>query len=196
MTDVKIDREQAAQLEKGMSSIFSSILADENKKAMETLAKHENDPEVLEAFQALLRLDYSKFGQSLLRHHQRISEALVETVLGKNPRLTFLLMHQDFVSRHIRTLFVDLEGSACCADKERTVMRALIRHFHKGVRIEFDYSGEYTFHLPQVVLRDHESVIGYFEGLYNLQYGNPKPYMQEMLKIAQAANGARSKPPV
>lgn len=181
-----------ADLEKGVTDIFSSILAQEKAKALTCLAKHEDEPEVQEAAEALSRLDYRKFGRSLLHHHRRISETLVEKVLGDNPRLTFLLIHQDFVSRHIRNLFVDIEGHSCCADKEGTVMRALIRHYYKGSRIEFDYAGEYIYHLPQVVLRDHDSVIGYFESLFNLHYGNPKPYLQEMLKIAQAAEAARS----
>ncbi|MNV99606.1 hypothetical protein D3C71_1949910 [compost metagenome] len=92
----------------------------------------------------------------------------------------------------MRNLFVDIEGSSCCADKERTVMRALIKHYHKGGRIEFNYGGEYTYHLPQIVLRDHESLVSYFEALYGLYYGNPKAYMLEMLKITQAAQAARA----
>ncbi|MCV9964871.1 hypothetical protein OIU34_23545 [Pararhizobium sp. BT-229] len=192
MTNLNVENVSVTELEKGITGIFSSFLAEEKKKALASLSKHEDEPEVQEAAEALHRLDYQKFRGSLLRHHQRISETLVEKVLGDNPRLAFLLINQVFVSRHVRNLFVDIEGSACCADKERTVMRALLRHYHKGARIEFNYDGEYTYHLPQIVLRDHESVVAYFEALYGLYYGNPKAYMQEMLKIAQAAQAARS----
>lgn len=192
MTDPMIESVSSAELEKGITDIFSSFLAEEKKKALSILAKYGEEPEVQEAAEALRSLDYKKFGFSLLRHHKRISETLIEKELGDNPRLTFLLINQDYVSRHVRNLFVDIEGSACCADKERTVMRSLIKHFYKGERIEFNYLGEYTYHLPQIVLRDHESLVAYFEALYGLYYGNPKAYMLEMLKITQAAQAARS----
>ncbi len=192
MTDPNPIPVSKADLETGITDIFSSILAQEKTKALELLGKYEDEPHVQEAAEALRSLDYQKFGHSLLRHHRRIAETLVEKVLGENPRLAFLLIHQDFVSRHLRSLFVDIEGLSCCADKVRTVMRTLIRHYYKGSKIEFDYAGEYTYHLPQVVLRDHDSVVGYFESLYRLHYGDPKPYMVEMLKISQVAQKARS----
>lgn len=179
-------------LEKGITDIFSSILAEEDRKAREVLAQHEDDPEVLKAAEALRVLDYRKFQLSLLRRQQQVSKSLIEKVLGKNAHLSFLMINQDYVGMHLRNLFVDIEGSSCCADKERTVMRALIRHYHQGGRIEFNYEGEYTYHLPQIVLRDHESIIGYFDGLYRLYYGDPKPYMLQMLKIAQIAQEART----
>lgn len=192
MTDPNSTNVSKADLEKGLTDIFSSILAQEKIKALELLAEHEDEPEVQEAAEALRKLDYQKFGRSLLHHQRRISETLVEKVLGDNPKLRFLLIQQDFVSRHIQKLFVEIEGYSCCADKERTIMRALIRHYHNGSRIEFDYEGEYTYHLPSVVLRDHDSIISYFDSLYRLYYGDHKPYLQAMLKIAQAASEARS----
>ncbi|MBY3151417.1 hypothetical protein HFO56_03315 [Rhizobium laguerreae] len=186
------DEVSEESLKKGLEGIFSAILGDESRKAREALSAHENNPEVLEATEALKVLDYRKFRSSLLRRHEQLTRALVEKVLGDNHHLFFLLTKQDFVGRHIQNLFVDIEGSSCCADKERTVMRALIRHYHKGARIEFNYDAEYTYMLPQVVLRDQESIIGYFDSLYRLYYGNPKPYLAEMLKIAQQAQAARA----
>lgn len=192
MTDEPTTEISKEDLRKGIEGIFSSIMADESRKAQETLSAHENDPAVLEATEALRVLDYRKFRSSLLRRHDQITDALVKKVHGDNHHLLFLLTKQDFVSRHIQSLFVDIEGMSCCADKERTVMRALIRHYHSGKRIEFNYDAEYTYMLPQIVLRDHDSVIAYFAGLYRLYYGNPKPYLAEMLKIAQLAQVAKA----
>jgi hypothetical protein len=191
MTDEPSDEISQEGLKKGLGDIFSSIMADESCKAQETLSAHENDPAILEAEEALRVLDYRKFKFSLLRRHDQITDALIKRVHGDNHHLRFLLTKQDFVSQHIRNLFVDIEGTCCCADKERTVMRALVRHYHSGNPIKFNYDAEYTYMLPEIVLRDHDSVIAYFDGLYRLYYGNPKPYLAEMLKIAQQAQAAK-----
>jgi hypothetical protein len=182
----------ADEFGKGISDIFSTFLDREKQTALETLARYENEPEVLEAAEALRDLDYKKFDRALIRHHKRVSEALIERELGKNRHLAFLLLNQDFVSRHIRNLITDIEGGACCADKERTITRALIRFYYHDVRIAFDYEGEYTYHLPEIILRDHESVVAYFEALYNLHYGLPKAYVEEMAKIAAIVQTARA----
>jgi hypothetical protein len=192
MSDDKSGEISKDDLKKGLEGIFSSIMAEESRKAQETLSASESDPTILKAEEALRELDYRKFDSSLLRHHSRITSALIKKELWDNHRLGFLFTKQEFVSRHIRNLFVDIEGSCCCADKERTVMRAIVRHLHSGNPIKFNYDAEYTYMLPEIVLRDQESVIAYFEGLYQLYYGNPKPYLTEMLKIAQLAQAAKS----
>lgn len=179
-------------LRKGLESIFSGFLEDENRKAQASLSECADDPAIIEATEALQTLDYRKFHSSLLRKHDRIVSALIKSVHGDNHQLTFLLSRQDYVGRHLRNLFTDFEGSACCADKERTVMRALLRHYYSKKPIEFDYGAEYTYMLPEIVFRDHDGVIAYFEAVYSLYYGNPKKYLTVMVDIAQRVQAAKA----
>ncbi|MCS4089261.1 hypothetical protein [Rhizobium sp. BK176] len=192
MTEEQSGEFSKEDLKKGLENIFASILGEAGRAAQEVLSAHENDPAILEATEALRELDYRRFKHALLRRHDQLTDALFKTVHGDNHHLLFLLKKQDFVSQHIRNLFVDVEGTSCCADKERTVMRALVRHYHSGKQIAFNYDAEYTYMLPEIVLRDHDSIIAYFDGLYRLYYGNPKPYLAEMLKIAQQAQAAKA----
>lgn len=181
-------------LRKGIESIFSGFMDAENQKAQAALSECADTPEIVEATEALRTLDYRKFNSSLLRKQSRIVSAMFKSVHGDNHQLEFLISKQDFVGRHLRNLFTDYEGSACCADKERTVMRALLRHFHSGKPIKFDYDAEYTYMLPEVVFREHDGVVDYFDAIYRLYYGNPKPYLAVMLDIAHRVQVAKAKP--
>ena len=66
-------------------------------------------------------------------------------------RAVFLYAQASFVEAHVEALIKHYEGTACCADKSRTVLRALARYLRTGQRIEFDYGGQYTYHLPRMV---------------------------------------------
>ena len=175
-----------------MTGIFDSILGEYRHKAEARLAERAADPEVVKAEAALRIYDYEGFGRSYLRPHQDMTEALISKALSENHKLEFILMHQDFVGAHLQHLFETYEGRACCADKERTVMRALIRSFHKGTEIKFDYDGEYTYHLPSVVLRDHDGIMSYFDSLHQLFYGRPETYIEEISKIIRLTAASKN----
>lgn len=62
--------------------------------------------------------------------------------------------HESLLSNHFR----ETEGSACSADKARTVTRALLSGAIYGKYPEFNYEGEYTFHLPKLSLKTPEEL--------------------------------------
>lgn len=187
MAEDKSGKVSGNDLRKGIEAIFSSVLQKENDAAQEALAACVDDPAIAEAQEALRTHDFGRFRSSILREQGRVVSALIKSVFGDNHRLAFLFEQQGFVGAHIRNLFVDFEGSSCCADKERTVIRALSEYFHTGKPIAFDYDAEYTYMLPEIVLRDQESILAYFDALYGLYHGNPKAYLTEMLRMAKLA---------
>lgn len=179
-------------LKEGLESIFSAILGERDQRGEARLAERVDDPEIVSALAALRDYNYGRFSFQHIQPFNELTEAMIRQALGDNSRLVFLIKHQDFVAMHLQRLFQDLEGNACCADKERTVMKALIRFFHTGKEIKFNYEGEYTYHLPKFILREHQDIIDYFEALHALYYGQLKPIMEQSLKVRQTVTVARA----
>lgn len=175
------------ELEEGLGAIFSAILGERNTRAEARLAACETDPDIAKSIEALKKYDLTRFALSFIYPSEELGEAIVARALSSNPKLAFLVVHSTFVGSHLQSLFESHEGSACCVDKEGTVMRALMRFFHKGTRIEFDYDQEYTYFLPEKILCDHDSIVAYFDSLVDLYSGRPKKYLEQMLIISEAA---------
>lgn len=174
-------------IEEGLQSIFGAILEkarDERNAAFESQA---NNPLVEEARARLKKYDFEMFSYKFQRPLQGFAEGVIESVFGDNHRLVFLFQHSDFVSGHLRELFQSIEGNFACADRTRTVFRAIARHLKDGTPIQFDYSAEYTYQLPQYILKTEAEVMNFFEGLYSLYYGKPSKFLQETLVIHTVA---------
>jgi hypothetical protein len=73
---------------------------------------------------------------------------------------------------------------ACCADKARTVMWAMLQNLVEGSHIQFDYCQEYTYHLPKQVFTTHGDIMEFFEALYALYHGKSEKFIQCLQKIA------------
>lgn len=109
---------------------------------------------------------------------RRVTNGVIQAFLGCNRDLAFLYEKADFVEMHLKRRFDLIEGMPCCADKSRTVLRALARHFaDEAARpIQFDYDQQYTYHLPHVILKTHDEIIAFFDALKGLYYGRFEPY--------------------
>jgi hypothetical protein len=46
--------------------------------------------------------------------------------------------------------------------------------------ISWDYSAEYTYHLPKQIFTTHSEIIEFFNGIHHLYYGNPDAYIKAM----------------
>jgi len=124
-----------------------------------------------------------EFFYMLIYPHQKFLKGLIDCEISKNDSVKFIYLHHSFIEHNFVKIIQDVEGSACSADKSRTILRALCNWFIKGERIDWNYEQEYTFHLPKKVFTTHEEIVGFYKGLENLYYGNYVPYLGELKKL-------------
>ena len=127
--------------------------------------------------------DLEDFYFSLLYPFEKLMSGLISVEISNNKGIEFIYMHSQFIERHFQRFIQDIEGSPCCADKSRTIIKRLVKWFLKGERIEFDYTQEYTFHLPKKVFKTHDEIIRFYEGIESLYYGYPLKYMEALLDM-------------
>jgi hypothetical protein len=121
--------------------------------------------------------DFQEFYHGLIYPHEQFINGLIKSEISPNRDVGFILKHSNFLENNFRCWIEKVEGSACCADKTRTIIRNLIDFYKTGNKIDFDYNQEYTFHLPKVVFKNHESIVEFYEGIKSLYYGNPTKYL-------------------
>lgn len=149
------------------------------------------EKENVELYKSLIDKTHSKeinsvdgFYFTLIYPYDKFLSGLIKTEISDNGDVGFILKRSQFIESHFEALIRGFEGYACCADKSETIMERLLDFYKEGKRIVFDYEQEYTFHLPSVIFKTHESIIGFYEGLKMLYCGNPEKYLTELQKIA------------
>lgn len=183
--------EQENAVKSVLDALFSGVAA-KGKSAMDLVSEV---PAVINARIAAKNLSLDGFYFALPYEMNQLVDAILEAELPGNGNAQFLMGHSSFVSSHLDRIFQKFEGSACSHDKTKTVMRALMRFFTTGEPISFNYDQEYTFGLPKKVLKTHDSIVYYFNGLHHLYYGNSDHYLQAMFNIMgenAAANPAKN----
>lgn len=110
---------------------------------------------------------------------------LINRLAGPYEPSRFIREQEKFVSHHLDYLFRTYEGNACSHDKTRTIIGRLKLFFESGVEIEFNYNEEYTYHMPKVILKEHEKIMEAYHALENLFYGNPIKYLSFLTSLAK-----------
>jgi hypothetical protein len=121
--------------------------------------------------------DFQEFYYGLIYPHEQFINGLIKSEISPNKDVGFILKNSHFIENNFRYWIEKVEGSACCADKTRIIIRNLIDFYKTDNKIDFDYNQEYTFHLPKVVFKNHESIVEFYEGIKSLYYGNPTKYL-------------------
>lgn len=129
------------------------------------------------ALKALENANLEVFRLEAVRPFERITEALAAEAAPGNRKASFLATQSAFVARHFREQIEKFEDSACCADKTRTITRALFRHLKDGTPIHFNYDQEYTYHLPERIFREEKEIVEFFDALYGLYWGRPDRFV-------------------
>ena len=124
-----------------------------------------------------------EFHVAVLYQWDKFIRGLLKQALNANKDVEFIYKNYRYIEMHLINLFQRYEGSFACADKTRTVINSLVEFYTIGNKIEFNYEGEYTYHLPRKILTTHEEIIGYFEGLRGVYYGYPQKYLEELQAI-------------
>lgn len=124
--------------------------------------------------------DPEKFYYALLYPWKKFISGYLKVVLNANEDVEFIYTNYNFINNHFCKLFTTYEGSPFSADKSRTVVLQLLMFYEKGEKIEFDYSAEYTYHLPKKIFKTHDEIIEFYQGLKSLLYGNPQKYLEAL----------------
>jgi hypothetical protein len=127
--------------------------------------------------------DVQDFYLGLIYPHEQFISGLIKSEISKNKDVVFILENSQFIEHNFRYWVEKIEGMACCADKTRTILKRLVEFYKNGTKIEFDYSDEYTFHLPKVIFKTHESIIEFYEGVKSLNFGNPTRYLNALKSL-------------
>jgi hypothetical protein len=127
--------------------------------------------------------------RALQQPFEKILDGLIAREVSENFKARFLLLHSQYVLWQFRRVIEQLEGSACCADKAKTILRSLLRFFLTGEKIVFDRNQQYTFHLPESVFAEHAEIVRFFDALCTLYHGDPAPYV-DMLSTLSAGENA------
>ena len=171
-------------LKTALSEIFEQISASGLQKRAELTSLIMDNPYIASSIDDLRNYRFEKFHEAIVMKSDDILEGIVEHVFGENYEIAFLIKQYDFLYHHLEKLFTKFEGHACCVDKTRTVLACLLLNKAKGKRIEFDYDGEWTYHLPKKILTSHEEVIKFFDAMINLYYGSHEKYLALLLEIS------------
>ncbi|MCC5610986.1 hypothetical protein LC612_30615 [Nostoc sp. CHAB 5834] len=168
----------------GIASLMDALVNSFQSEQLEAADALAEQPLIKEAREALEshRLDY--FWLSFHPLNQAI-DGLIAQAYPQSRKAQYLARHYAFVSNHFRALIEQYEGSSCCADKTRTIIKAILRSLLTSQPIQFDYQQKYTFHLPERIFKTHEEIFEFFEALLRLQAGKSDLYLQFLLKFAQ-----------
>lgn len=171
--------DKSAAIANTLTAMLAGIHGDE----ADLYRSASDDPMVQGAVEALRERKIDEFFYALQYPFENMVRGLLETELPDKPAAQFLMMHSQFVEGHLEALIKKYEGWPCCADKSQTMMGYLLRFFLTDEPIVFDFTQEYTFHLPKKVLNTHESLVEFFTGLRHLYYGDPEHYLKALAKV-------------
>lgn len=101
---------------------------------------------------------------------------------GDSRDLHFILENYNSLEGFFRFYVEKFEGSACCADKSRTIVAKLAKFFKDGERISFNYDQQYTYHLPTKVFTDHDDILEFYGAVRGLTYQNPTLFLKYVQK--------------
>lgn len=169
----------SSDIRKVLGGLFASI-DDGNKDSYESVA---STPAVQKAVEGVRQDSLSSFYFSLIYPLSNMVDGLLAKELPLSRDAQFLFKHSEFVESHFLALIVKFEGSACSSDKSKTVLRRLLGYLKTGEEITFDYTQEYTYHLPKRVFTDHGEITRFFAALRQLYHGNSEQFIKTVHDI-------------
>jgi hypothetical protein len=91
--------------------------------------------------------------------------------------IVFLYTHYSFVENHFRNLIETSEGSACCADKSRWIIKSLLKYYKDGTEFDMGIDEEKCFWKPRTIFREAKLIIDFYQALRHLYYGRFEKYV-------------------
>lgn len=122
---------------------------------------------------------------SVLYPWENFISAFIQLKISSDKEVVYIYKNSEVIDRHFSRQFQKYEGSACSADKSRTVVRCLLDFFLSGEEIKFDYKQEYTYHLPNKIFKTHSEILDFYKAIKDIQYGRAEKYIEEIKKLEQ-----------
>lgn len=160
-----ISKDQVKQVTDGLLG----VITEENVALYKKLADEGPNHKITGA---------TSFYENILFPFENYLNGFIQVAIGGGEDVENLLMHGKFVQVHLERLFERFEGSPCSADKARTILDALFSYYKDGEPIEFNYTQEYIFHLPKIILRSQDEIVDFYQAVIYLLYGSPERYFK------------------
>lgn len=171
-------------LPSALNDVFTGIFASIAKEQAEAFSQVAELPAVQAAREHVRDLDTGGFYYKFMHPIDNLVDGLLAAELPGSSDARFIFKNSQFVECHFRALIEQYDGNSCCADKTRTVVKALLTYLTTGKDIAFDHTQKYTFHLPKKVFTTHQEVLQYFKAVQRLFYGQSDAYMTVLLAIS------------
>ncbi|WP_368263266.1 hypothetical protein [Clostridium disporicum] len=163
-------------VEQCLTNLFGALTAKSEEEAMDLFAeainnineskKRINNPEHFNIF----------INHKLNKGIGLLANTLHEPSVCKDKgKPNFIYQHYDFLENNIRNLCVLREGSSCCADKSRYILKMYLNYSITGEIPHFNPENE-KYWIPN--FGDNEMWMNYCDGLYKMHYGNPEEYFK------------------
>lgn len=164
------------------------LKADEERREALVALSNEETQDTIEKIRAKVKElvsegDFDGFSYHILDKYEDCILAILPEF--SNHQTDDFLMNINFYERSFANLFIQFEGRACSSDKSRTVIRKIFDKLEHDKEIKFNYEQEYTFHLPQVVLKDEAGIMEAFEAFQGALYGKYDKVFQLFFKLGQ-----------
>ena len=172
-----------SQMKDALTSIFDAL----TKNSAEGFNAVRDVPLIKKAFELAQKGCYEEFFFALQYPFDELVDALVDAAVPHGQEAKFLMKNSQFIEAQFEKIIEKNEGSACCADKSRFIMRSLFNYFTTGKEIELNRAQEYTYHLPKKVFTTHEQIVGFFDGVMRLYYGQYEPYIKALSVVLDSA---------
>lgn len=173
------------EIEKSLKNIFNTLTAKSDKEIALLIEETVN---IIHENKSKLSLDDPERFNSLINYKiNRAIKLITETL--HNPSISrdknkpnFIYANYGFLERNIRELCVLREGSSCCADKSRYILKMFLKYSIDGEIPSFDPNLK-GYYIPN--FGDNKMWIDYCDSLYSLYYGETESYFKAYNDLLQ-----------
>ena len=169
--------------EKALESIFNTLTAKSDQEINLLLGET-----IKSINKSNIKFDNPENFNSFINHKLKravelIADNLHEPSVCKDKyKPNFIYANYTFLERHIRELCILREGSSCCADKSRYILKMFLKYSINGEIPNFNPNLE-KYYIPN--FGDNKMWIEYCDSLYALYYGNTENYFKTYNNLLQ-----------
>ena len=175
-----MDKNKMGEAIKAIASSFTSRSEAEANERIEDALKLLNESE----YKIRGPEDFDCFiGYKVQNCMEAVARTVYDSINAKDRnKADFVFINYRFLEHNIRELCTLREGSCCCADKSRYILKMYLKYCIDGKIPEFNPNIE-NYWIPN--FGDNQIWIEYCDSLYNLHYGYTKEYFKVYNSLIQ-----------